>query len=1551
MSSTFRLLLHVGISVYYYTQQNRACPLVIACDASIIFTAIYHTLNGFELVLQASRNKSQHSQHGNTTTLCLEQLIPDLRNIPEAKIGPLEKHTLLSLRTTEAHLSTPLISLQTRPQAPHKAKARTGRRQTHLTSDGTKWYTKPRLLLRKQGLRPDAKAQFSPATPEGRAEHLPIIKKGIKTNSKREQNELAPPPRGAPGVSTNEECQPVSPPLRTFLGHGSSARRERRREYRRWRRARKVLIRLGRLGKDTGKEGTPLNAAAKRSAGTHTAKKFKELLQQAEWKGPKREKGRQNKATPQKPYGTTLKIATQNVQGIAEILKHQQTIALMTQYGLDILVLTETRSKSYYSYNSQGYQFIVNGSPKEAYAGVTVIIAPHIRPYVQDVIQHSPRLTQITIACQEGNTHIIGAYAPHNKIESSQKHAFWDMLEDIFSATPLPEPTYIIGDLNVRLQGRSTQEKLELGPHVYGRGRQHAQRKPDDNRTLYMNLLTGHSAVDAMTFKTPNLLHHITYRDKAPPPKDWSGFITDPLGWLHLYDKIQTLPADEQTQLRVASTIREFVTADQLLASTPIPPTVDPLRFQSLDKLVTKRKWLPTVLKVRAHHNSGFPSDHYILVAECRVKLGAKIPKTSRPPTRSYSANAEFPKAFRKHYARNSLPEPLATPPDIRAEVFTDGSGSQGRCGKYTPAGWGFVILAEEEVLEESSGPVITEDTHPFTFGAKVGSNNTGELQAWMEACAYLIRPNPPADVTFFYDSKWMAQMVRGQARPKRYKEMVHSARLLRQQLEQTTRLQWQWVKGHKGVKYNERADKLAEEGKTSTSSTGGRFAQTNPLLLSDLTQHTQLTQGTVEEKYNRFLTAARAAEQESFPPKQATPQKPWITQELADKISQAKRMNANLDQGYSSYYKSLKKEARSLKKQWLRHTFENNPNPNQKTLWANLRKLKKGFSERKRRLVVNGRQIPWSKTHEAFAHHLTHSQWAKTQVTPEERELLKESPPLRQQDTKPQKPFTHTELTATLNKLKKGKAPGPDGLRQDLLLLMDTFGEAQILDLMNTCWTTKTIPQDWKDAIACSFYKGKGDDADATNYRPIALLNTLYKIYASLIQARLSENYDQLLRSTQYGFRRGRSTQHPLFILRRLQDYSARTGQQFHLVFLDWRMAFDKVDHESMIIALQRFGLHQHYIDIIKDIYTNPSFYTIGVNGEKAKGTPHTGIRQGCPLSPYLFIIVMTVLLADVDRRLLSTGVPTNTWSVGKPVYDIEYADDTLLFGVTITAVEYLRNVQSEATLYGLFLNFTKTEYLKTQHNNTPPSFIDSTPTPTNEKIKYLGSMVSWNNPTLEAINHRISQAHIAYGKLSQFWKTSVPKTTRLTIFRSYVVSVLLYGLSTLTLEDKHLKKIDSWYYQFLRRVVGIKAAFYSRIPNQAVWEKANRPIIPSQTLLSEQFQQLTTSLFTPHHDPIHHVVFSPGYKDRVGIQKNHKRGPPPPHWLGLVSARALEFFQQDVKTQPGYSSQLRVDFLGLKQYLQKHPSYSARLAAAPTRFAHLFSMYHKSIGSAWRS
>ena len=311
----------------------------------------------------------------------------------------------------------------------------------------------------------------------------------------------------------------------------------------------------------------------------------------------------------------------------------------------------------------------------------------------------------------------------------------------------------------------------------------------------------------------------------------------------------------------------------------------------------------------------------------------------------------------------------------------------------------------------------------------------------------------------------------------------------------------------------------------------------------------------------------------------------------------------------------------------------------------------------------------------------------------------------------------------------------------------------------MNRCLTEKKVPQEWKDAFVVSIYKGKGHDSDPANYRPIALLSTLYKIYAALLQKRLARAHDQHLRGTQYGFRVQRSTRDPLFILRRLQDYSLKTGRSFQLLFLDWRMAFDKIDHESMLIALERLGVHRHYVDIVSDLYTAQVFHTRGRLGEVKKATPHTGIRQGCPLSPYLFIMVMTVLFHDVDVRLRAGGVPTNTWPIGKPIYDLEYADDTLLMGVTSEQTnEFLKALQVEATLYGMLLNPVKTEHLP--HPQATPQtlhFANGDPVPQAEASKYLGTKVTWDAPTKAAIEDRKAKGHTAYMKLQQLWRSKL--------------------------------------------------------------------------------------------------------------------------------------------------------------------------------------------------
>ena len=115
---------------------------------------------------------------------------------------------------------------------------------------------------------------------------------------------------------------------------------------------------------------------------------------------------------------------------MAEILKHQPVLSMMTHQKLGILFLTETRGKSYYTYNSQGYLLIVSGSPKEAFAGITTIVAPHLRPHLCEVIQHNPRHTTVSISSSSGTMHFHGVYAPHDKLDyESIKVLFWDTLE------------------------------------------------------------------------------------------------------------------------------------------------------------------------------------------------------------------------------------------------------------------------------------------------------------------------------------------------------------------------------------------------------------------------------------------------------------------------------------------------------------------------------------------------------------------------------------------------------------------------------------------------------------------------------------------------------------------------------------------------------------------------------------------------------------------------------------------------------------------------------------------------------------------------------------------------------------------------------------------------------------------------------------------------------------------------------------------------------------------------------------------------------------------
>ena len=119
---------------------------------------------------------------------------------------------------------------------------------------------------------------------------------------------------------------------------------------------------------------------------------------------------------------------------------------------------------------------------------------------------------------------------------------------------------------------------------------------------------------------------------------------------------------------------------------------------------------------------------------------------------------------------------------------------------------------------------------------------------------------------------------------------------------------------------------------------------------------------------------------------------------------------------------------------------------------------------------------------------------------------------------------------------MKRHKACGPDGIKIELFKLMDDENLEWLTDILNEWWNDGDCPHESLKEFVTSIYK-KGDPKKQSNYRPISLLNSIYKLYAAVLKARLALAVDQDLQSTQFGFRQGRSTSIPINCVKRIVE------------------------------------------------------------------------------------------------------------------------------------------------------------------------------------------------------------------------------------------------------------------------------------------------------------------------------------------------------------------------------------------------------------------------------
>ena len=99
--------------------------------------------------------------------------------------------------------------------------------------------------------------------------------------------------------------------------------------------------------------------------------------------------------------------------------------------------------------------------------------------------------------------------------------------------------------------------------------------------------------------------------------------------------------------------------------------------------------------------------------------------------------------------------------------------------------------------------------------------------------------------------------------------------------------------------------------------------------------------------------------------------------------------------------------------------------------------------------------------------------------------------------------------------------------------------------------------------------------------------------------------------------------------------------GLETHILLLEWEKTFDKANQTKLLTAMNRIGIPPKIVAMIKAIYDNPQFSIKDGNTTTEHRKQHTGIRQGCPLSPYFFVILLTVVMRDITDDMTPAENP----------------------------------------------------------------------------------------------------------------------------------------------------------------------------------------------------------------------------------------------------------------------------------------------------------------------